>query len=60
MPSQITAQPKCESIPGLEELQTSPQFEIESAELDHEFDNAEEHLEREIAIAAAETDVDMV
>ncbi|CAG9585297.1 unnamed protein product [Danaus chrysippus] len=60
MPSQITAQPECESIPGLEELQTSPQFDIETDVLDHEFDNAEEHLKREIAIAAAETDVDMV
>ena len=46
--------------PGVEELQSSPQLELESAELDRELDNAERHLDKGVAIATEESDADTV
>ncbi|XP_060810819.1 uncharacterized protein LOC132904437 [Amyelois transitella] len=43
---------------GMEELQDSPPLELEAAELDRELSNAEQHLEREVAIATEESDAD--
>lgn len=45
---------------GVEELQSSPELEFESAELDRELDNAEQHLNRGAAIATEESDADTV
>uniref|UniRef100_A0A2A4JZQ8 Uncharacterized protein n=1 Tax=Heliothis virescens TaxID=7102 RepID=A0A2A4JZQ8_HELVI len=44
--------------PGVEELQSSPQLELEAAELDRELDNAERHLDKGVAIATEESDAD--
>lgn len=44
----------------VEELQASPQLELEAAELDKELDNAEQHLARGVAIATEESDTDTV
>ncbi|CAB3224699.1 unnamed protein product [Arctia plantaginis] len=46
------------SSPGIEELQSSPQLELEAAELDRELDNAEQHLNKAVAIATEESDAD--
>lgn len=44
----------------IEELQASPQLELEAAELDKELDNAEQHLARGVAMATEESDTDTV
>ncbi|KAJ8722627.1 hypothetical protein PYW07_003807 [Mythimna separata] len=46
--------------PGVEELQCSPQLELEAAELDRELDNAERHLDKGVAMATEESDADTV
>lgn len=46
--------------PGVEELQSSPQLEMEAAELDRELDNAERHLDKGVAMATEESDADTV
>lgn len=46
--------------PGVEELQSSPQLEMEGADLDRELDNAEQHLDRGVAMATEESDADTV
>lgn len=56
MPSPTSFHSDSEHSLGVEELQTSPQLELEGSELDREFDKAEEHLKREVAMAAAESD----
>lgn len=48
------------SSAAIEELQSSPLLEIEATELDRELDNAEQHLDRGVAIATEESDADTV
>lgn len=48
------------SSPMIEELQASPQLELEAAELDRELDNAKQHFARDVAIATEESDADTV
>ncbi|XP_026495370.2 NAD(+) hydrolase sarm1 isoform X2 [Vanessa tameamea] len=43
----------------IEELQSSPQLEMEVLELNREFDKGEEHLNKDIAIAVAESDTEV-
>ncbi|KAM3963103.1 uncharacterized protein ACR2FA_002870 [Aphomia sociella] len=59
MPARYTIQAEHEEQ-GVEELQSSPQLELEAAELERELDNAEQHLEKEIAIATEESDADTI
>lgn len=56
----ILSDPEPDSEPGIEELQTSPQLEMEASELDRELDNAEQHLDRGVAMATEESDADTV
>ncbi|KAL4714585.1 hypothetical protein ACJJTC_006631 [Scirpophaga incertulas] len=53
---------RCDHQPetGMEELQSSPQLELEAAELERELDNAEQQLDRGVAIATEESDADTV
>lgn len=61
MPARHVLPPEREPpSPGVEELQSSPQLEVETAELDREMDNAEQHLEKGVAIATEESDADTV
>ncbi|CAH2086316.1 unnamed protein product [Euphydryas editha] len=60
MPTQHILQNNSEHCVGVEELQNSPPLELEVLELDKEFDKAEEHLKREAAIAAEESDVESI
>ncbi|CAH0604788.1 unnamed protein product [Chrysodeixis includens] len=46
--------------PGVEELQSSPQLEMETAELERELQNSESHLDKGVAIATEESDADTV
>ncbi|XP_062526497.1 uncharacterized protein LOC134199496 [Bombyx mori] len=48
------------SSSDVEELQISPQYDVEAADLERELDNAEHHLDKEIAIATEESDADTV
>ncbi|XP_068629669.1 uncharacterized protein [Battus philenor] len=45
---------------GDEELRRSPSIEMETIELEREFNNAEQHLDAEIAIATGESDTETV
>lgn len=60
MPARHTLQPEEPSSPGVEELQASPQLEMECNELDRELYSAEQHLDRGIALATDESDADTV
>ncbi|CAG9783852.1 unnamed protein product [Diatraea saccharalis] len=54
----VHSDPERESEAGVEELQTSPQLEMEAAELERQMDTAEQHLDRGVAIATEESDAD--
>lgn len=60
MPARHMLQMDAATSQGMEELQTSPEFEIESAELERELDNAEQHLDKGVAMATEESDADTV
>ncbi|XP_052757604.1 NAD(+) hydrolase sarm1 isoform X2 [Galleria mellonella] len=59
MPARHTVHDQHEQS-GIEELQSSPPLELEAAELERELDRAEQHLEREVAIATEESDADTI
>lgn len=46
--------------PSAEELQSSPQIDEETSELEHQLDNGEKHLEKDVAMAAEESDAETV
>ncbi|KAL0842205.1 hypothetical protein ABMA28_014366 [Loxostege sticticalis] len=56
----IHSDPEPDQELGVEELQSSPQLEMEGADLDRELDNAEQHLDRGVAMATEESDADTV
>lgn len=60
MPGRHIHQMDAETLQGMEELQTSPELEMESAELERELENAEQHLDRGVAMATEESDADTV
>lgn len=61
MPSRHIVKTNTESLArGVEELQTSPQLEIETSLVEQEMTNAEQQLEKGAAIATEESDADTV
>ncbi|KAG7307568.1 hypothetical protein JYU34_007786 [Plutella xylostella] len=49
-----------DAAPGVEELQTSPQLELEGDQLEEQLDCGERHLQRDVAMAEAESDAETV
>lgn len=46
--------------PGMEELQNSPQLDLETEEMEREMDDAERLMERGVAMATEESDAETV
>lgn len=49
-----------QSTSMIDDLDTSPHLEFESAELERELGNAEQHLDRGVTLATEESDADTV
>lgn len=60
MPARNLLQQPEPSSPVAEELQRSPEFELEAQELERAMDIAEQHLDRGVALATEESDAETV